>query len=367
MHALSILREGLENSYALSHKRRVGALWRSVESLLNGGRLWLTALGRSLSGETNDKHKIKAADRFLGNQKLHADLPLFYRGLAKWLLRGIRRPVLLVDVTGVGPRHLAITVALVFVGRSLPLFSRVYKNQKNARSPKNQKLFIQSLAAVLPPECTPIIVTDAGFHSAWFKATIEQGWDFVGRIRNSTHAKIAEEWIPAKSLHAQATKRTQNIGTVELYKSQPLRLRLVLSKAPKSKGRRRLTLKGAQGRRSVDCKAIRRAREPWLLATSLNEKPKEIVRIYSMRMQIEQAFRDLKSFRHGWCLRHIGSRSPERIEVLLLCAALANVAVLIVGFATEFCKKHYAYYANTNRSRRVLSFFEGVLKLVEKK
>lgn len=64
-------------------------------------------------------------------------------------------------------------------------------------------------------------------------------------------------------------------------------------------------------------------REPWLLFTSLmGYKPRERVKIYSRRMQIEQNFRDEKSERYGLGLRASQSRGEKRISVLCLVASL---------------------------------------------
>jgi len=45
-----------------------------------------------------------------------------------------------------------------------------------------------------------------------------------------------------------------------------------------------------------------REKEPWLLATSLpvtSTLAKKVVKLYSARMQIEESFRDIKSYRFG--------------------------------------------------------------------
>lgn len=79
------------------HAKQWSALWRAVTGLIQGGQLWLTALGRSLPGATTDKHRIKAADRLLDNPALQRALPKLYAGLAAMLLRRIRRPIILID------------------------------------------------------------------------------------------------------------------------------------------------------------------------------------------------------------------------------------------------------------------------------
>ena len=56
-----------------------------------------------------------------------------------------------------------------------------------------------------------------------------------------------------------------------------------------------------------------------------------IKRIYAQRMQIDEAIRDLKSHRFGFALRHARTKRPERLEALLLVAALASFILLMRG------------------------------------
>ena len=51
MRVMSILRNTLGRSLQFMHSRRRDALWRAVEGLVLGGRLWLTGLGRDLPGK----------------------------------------------------------------------------------------------------------------------------------------------------------------------------------------------------------------------------------------------------------------------------------------------------------------------------
>ncbi len=49
-----------------------------------------------------------------------------------------------------------------------------------------------------------------------------------------------------------------------------------------------------------------------------------IQKLYASRMQIEETFRDMKSYRWGLALRYCRCRSAQRLQVLLLVAALAT-------------------------------------------
>ncbi len=72
-------------------------------------------------------------------------------------------------------------------------------------------------------------------------------------------------------------------------------------------------------------------------------------------MQIEEAFRDLKSSRFGLSLEYSGTRELERLQILMLIASVAIVVLWLLGKATELSQQHRHYQANTVRNRVVLS------------
>ncbi|WP_257999783.1 transposase, partial [Xanthomonas oryzae] len=49
--------------------------------------------------------------------------------------------------------------------------------------------FLQQLRALIPDDVRPILVTDAGFRTPWFRAVSAMGWDWVGRLRGRTQVK----------------------------------------------------------------------------------------------------------------------------------------------------------------------------------
>jgi hypothetical protein len=58
----------------------------------------LTAIGRALRGTTG-RHGIKKVDRLLGNWRLHRELVVLYRCLARDLVIAKDRAVVLIDWT----------------------------------------------------------------------------------------------------------------------------------------------------------------------------------------------------------------------------------------------------------------------------
>jgi hypothetical protein len=200
-----------------------------------------------------------------------------------------------------------------------------------------------------------VIVTDAGFYHHWFAQVATLGWDFIGRIRGRHHVRIGEEKMPLKKLFLRAGRRVIDLGVAEVGANRPDRYRLILSVKPKPKRRRRLTRLGRRGRATRDANLSRAAKDPQLLATSLRCAARKVLDAYATRMQVEESFRDLKSHRFGYDFSSAKSRNPRRIEVLLMIATLASVALSMLGAAAERNHLQRQFQANTIRKRRVLS------------
>jgi hypothetical protein len=363
MRALGILQKKLESSLGFMHAKRRGAFWRAVGGLLAGQRLWLTALGRSLPGTCSDKHRIKAVDRLIGNASVQRSVTMIYAALAALILRRIRRPVLLVDWTGADPGFAILSAKLSFRGRALTIFSRTFPNKLKC-SPRAEREFLHALVAVVPSDCKPILVTDAGFLYKWFDAVRACGWDFVGRLRGRLTVKVGQNWMALPDVHGLARRRPRDLAGIVVGQRHLGEYRVVLSAKRKLKGRKKIGRNGARRRSTADHQRGAAAREPWVLATSLTDPARLVVHAYGMRMQIEETFRDLKSHRYGWSAEDIRSKNTRRIDVLLLIGAYASVAMHVVGLAAAEKQLHHGFQANTVRHRSVFStFFLGKLTI----
>jgi hypothetical protein len=357
MRAIAILQARLRDGSEILHVKQWGALWRAVAGLIGGGQLWLTALGRSLPGKAADKHRIKAVDRLLGSPAIQKANTQLYAILARFLLRHIYRPVILVDWTGGGSSAFYILSAkLCFQGRALSIYSRTFPVKRKG-STKAEREFFAALVSVIPSRCRPVIVSDAGFPFKWLDAVRAAGWDYIGRLRNGSYVHHGGRWVTFQDLHALAGKKPKNLGVCKVRKLKSCEHRLVLSKKPRLKGRHRITFKGTKGRNTADRQRGDAARQPLLLATSLTASSAVVVEIYSKRMQVEETFRDLKSHRYGWSLEDVRCRTAARIDVILLIAALAAVAMHVVGLAARRLGLHRGFQANTERKRSVFSTF----------
>ena len=356
MHALGPLHDQFSDRMQFLHAKRFDALWRSVRALLNSKKLWLTAMGRCWPSDAKRKHAIKAADRILGNESLHADRFRIAASVAAMCLpAGSSHPVILVDTMEIRPGLVALTASIAHQGRSLSIWSTtVTALRANAA---HCRRFIRELAKVLPSRCQPVLVTDGGFEREWFDEVCRKGWHYVGRVRGQRVFRYRDEVVGCHALHLHARKRPVDLGYVAFGRDGTQTRRLLLSKLPNS-NHRRLKVRGGGFVSGSNYKHYRtNAHEPLLLATSLQLTPAQVVNIYERRMQIEQSFRDLKNHRWGWSLRHCLTRSSARIEMLLLIASIAALVQNMIGIAAEKMGLHFHHQANTVRCRRVLSFF----------
>jgi len=185
------------------------------------------------------------------------------------LVGGQTRPVIVVDWSDLDERkrHFLLRASLPVQGRSLTLYEEVHTLDTKEK-PKTHLAFLQQIHGMLPEECRPIVVSDAGFRTPWFKQIESFGWDWVGRIRNRDWTKLDGQWIPCKSLYERATATPRLLGEAHLTRQHGMDCRLVLYKG-KPKGRVHLTRFGEPARSAHSKKNACAQREPWLLATSL--------------------------------------------------------------------------------------------------
>ena len=344
----------------------------AVDALLKDRQLSIFGLGRALGRASKVKHNIKCIDRLFGNKTLHKKITVYYKKMTRILLSGKKRPVILIDWSGLskcGAFHI-LRASTPVGGRALTLLDVAYPLSQYTKH-STHKEFLYMLKELLPENCKPIIVTDAGYRGPWFTLVRSLGWHFIGRVRNSTQYKNndSNQWEPIKILYETATRTAKYLGKTLLAKSKPVSCYFYTIKKTK-KNRVKKNLVGKKVRCSSSLKHAKRESEPWLIVTSL--PPEEItasqlMKMYSKRMQIEEAFRDIKNTRNGFCLRNCRSYSKERLDVALLIGAIGMFLLWLIGIATKNKKVHHSFQANTIKTRNVLSNFTiGIQALMTK-
>lgn len=360
MQAIMIVRRYLKTTCASIHATRLTVLCVAVDALIHSGRLTVTGLGRAVRSMTTVKHAIKRMDRLLSNGQLQDEREPIQAAVIRWILGAQTQPVIVVDWSDLTAdrRWQLLRAALPVGGRALTLYEEVHPLGR-LTNPQVHRAFLRTLHRLVPPGITPIVVTDAGFRAPWFREVDRIGWTFVGRVRNRNHVQFPEAtgWVRSKSLYDHATATPTRLGRCELVESHPMHCQLVLVKEPR-KHRIHCSRLGHKVRSSSSRKQAACNQEPWLLATSehlAGARADQVVACYRKRMQIEEAFRDLKDARFGVGLSLSHTTQAERFAILLLIASLAQLAVWLVGHATVKAGYHWRYQANTTRRRLTVS------------
>lgn len=164
----------------------------------------------------------------------------------------------------------------------------------------------------------------------------------------------SQEYSPTFTGHANVAKSNMLAMDIYLYRGA-------------RKNRKKKTILGKKCCSSNSKKYAKSAKEPWVIVTSLPHRhntAKKVIKLYRMRMQIEQSFRDLKDKRYGFRFPESKTKNRLRLENLLIIALLATFAIWLAGQAAIEKKWHYQIQANTVRNKNVLSIaFIGIYVL----
>lgn len=347
MHAEHIIQGFLTDHCPQIHAKRRACLARITGAARRGG-LGVVRLGKQLGSDAKLKHRIKMCDRLISNPHLYAERVTIYRALAHRLLSGLRHVSILVDWSELHPDGgtQLLRAAVVLKGRAFTLLDEVHP-QNQLGSAKVHRAFMETLRQLLPAGCDPVIVTDAGFRATWFKMLDQQGWAWIGRIRNRDMVRPCgnHAWVGCKSYYTKAKLTARNLGAHSYVKSNPVECRLVLVKN-RHKGRHHKTKLGkiTQSRHSKKNRAAQS--EPWLLAVSprlAGLRADKVVELYAGRMQIEQTFRDLKNQKWGMGLGSCSTRQIKRASILVLIATLLAYALWLIGLAMRLSGRDIGY------------------------
>jgi len=353
----------------VTHIKRLNTLTLLTLAALKDKKLSVTLLGRALETSATEKGNIKRSDRFLSNVKLHKEREAIYGVFCHRLIGQKNHPWIIVDWSPTpNSKNCILRAALVMQGRALSIYEEVHPKAKE-NNPEVHQQFLYTLERILPQNCKPILVTDAGFCTPWFLQVLGMGWDYVGRVRGNKLLCLNGIFLKYKDLFNVATSKPTALGEGILSKNNQLKPHFYLVKLPK-KFRVRLNKLGKKGNHKKDKEYAKSWNEPWLLVSSLKSSysvAKRVVKIYSCRMQIEEGFRDLKSSHYGFSFEKSYSENRERIQILLMIAMVASAIAYLIGWIAESKNWHYKFQANTIKTRRVLSLFYLGCRVIEKK
>jgi Transposase DDE domain len=342
------------------HKARWQALCDVSLAAVHGQALTLTALALGTGRVTHLRHRMKCVDRLLANPHLEQERIDTYRALAHEWLRDLPQVLIVVDWSSLSAdlQWHWLRASVVVDGRSITLYEEAHPQDKLAAIAVHRR-FIKQLATLLPPTSRPpIILSDAGFRSTWFRLIDAQGWYWVGRTRNRDFVRRGSgAWFAAKALYAKATTTPTDLGEYEAVRNFPFTCRFALvKKAPT--GRKHRYPSGKEQRNATARKIAKRYQEPWLLTYSpglAHLGAAAIVKFYGERMKIEQQFRDTKNLSLGMGLSQTKSQGKRRLQALLLIAHIAQLAKRLIGEAARACQLELQLLSNNIKNRKTIS------------
>ena len=311
-------------------KRHIENLGLLVAAAFEARRLGVAILGRYLSTGTSPKHAIKRVDRFLGNHRFD------HRWAQERLLRSVigprKRVLIAVDWTKV--RQWSVLVAAVIQrGRAVPVLWSVMQAKSLYKSVNAfEHGFFSWLSQALPPGVEGVVLLDRGFKRVALVNHLKRcGLRFIIRTGGNVHVRHPQyEGRMDRVIQKRGERR--DLTDALLRPSRPVRVRVV----------------GGWERGQ---------REPWLLMTDLDWAVKHVIAAYGKRFRIEETFRDEKNSRFGLFLGGVKFHHAERLERMLLVAALVHFFAMAAGAMARKLGLDRQFRANTVRHKATHSDF----------
>lgn len=361
MQVVKLLHNMLKKELSFIHKIRLNSLMDVVKTATTTNKLYLTGLGRSLINKCKTGSNIQKVDRLVGNNHLHKERIYFYKVMLATVIKENSAPWVHIDWTCLNSTTnlYALRASVSMSGRSLVIYEESHPKKKE-NNHATHKAFLNKLKELLPVSVRPVIVTDAGFRAPWFAYILSLGWDFVGRLRNKNLIKTDEpnsDWKLSHTFFSQATDKPTHKGKGLLTKDLKVPVNFVLYKGPR-KNRHNITKNKKVGRGGMNKRYSKANKEPWLLVTSLDKainNPNQSVIIYKQRMRIEENIRDTKCPNYGLGLKKSLSRTVDRMNVLLLIAALTTFVAWLAGIYTVNIGKAADFQAHSAKIKSALS------------
>jgi hypothetical protein len=366
-HAKQIVREFVQRHLSAVHAARREVLCATVSAVMAGHLLSLSRLARALMGQSTQRAALKRVDRFIGNPRIAQESEAVAAALlCRWCQSG--QPVVIaVDWSEVAPGgafvELRAALTPLGMGRGLTIYQEVYPRSKLSNGQAEHTL-LKRLRDWIPAGVRVIITTDAGFRRPWFAEVERLGWGWIGRIRAGVCvSRDGLCWEEARECFAKATGKATRWRGCWFTRQFRFACDIVLYRR-RAVGAKRYGRIGHRQRPKERGKAQASAREPWLLAHSVQLRTfraEEIVALYGRRMQIEENFRDSKSIPLGMGLEVSQSRSARRLQALLLIGTLAAFLLWHIGQLAEAEGLHRRFNATTRPKRELSIIWLGKL------
>lgn len=295
------------------HRKTVGLV---VAAIAATGQARTFAIATTMSTwlSTRLDSGINRIYRLLRNRRI--DYLAFAEQWARLLCRGPQRHLLVAVDWTEWHSDLRMLVAAVVTGkRAIPLFTQTFTKIIRQRSQNTREnTFVRLLADVLRrAELTATLLCDRGFRRAsWLALLQDLRLDFVVRLMDDVTVELGDQKMALRDV-LLCPGRVLDLGPVRLRSDGAVTVRVIGYWAPDAK-------------------------EPWWLATSLDDSPRRILDLYDRRMTVEEQFRDWKGCRFGVKLAWTRFTDPEMLTHFVTLLAVALLIWFVTGVSAALRK-----------------------------
>jgi hypothetical protein len=330
MNLLRQIRRTVEKLLAKSlSSKQQNTLSLLVAGTIESGRAGIAAIGRAVPSETSDKHRIKQVDRFVGNRLV--DVDKISESLLRSLATGKKHLFLATDWSEFGSLSV-LTTAVIAGKRAIPVYWTVIDTEQQRQRAVESGHF-EAVHALLPPGVEAVFLADRGFDGGDRIAHLAKFTHFIIRLSRGFvyQAQDTDEW---RNINDYSIKRRRkyDLGRVRYTRNHGTACRIVITHDEMQD-------------------------EPWILATNLAVEPREVIKLYGRRFQIEESFKDLKDIRNGFQLSGYKMKSTERLRRLLAVVIFGYLCLTVVGVHGEAEGLHRPMQVNSRTSKRELALW----------
>lgn len=321
------------------HAATTGTVIAAAIGIVGAKDLRLHRVGASMAAELGlvPKHATKQVDRFLSKSKL--DDAAAQEAFAGYVLAGRDEALVAMDWTEFDSDDQSTLCVYLLSnhGRALPLlWQTVVKSRLRGQRTEYELAMVRRLADIVGPSVRVVLTADRGFgYQDLFCLLHELGIDYVIRVRSNIELHAADGTSRKTGEWVTPSGRARKLSDVRITADETEVATFVAVHA-------------------------KRMKDPWLLASSLDDTASVIIKLYGKRFSIEETFRDQKDNRFGLGLRATRIGTPGRRDRLLLLCALAYLFIVTLGQAGEDAQLDRLLKVNTSKTRQLSLFNQGL-------
>ncbi len=296
------------------HRSQAKSLVAVCNALIGCGQMRSFSIAHRLSAVTGVRFKsaVQRLYRLVHNAKL--DDWVCWQALAHQLLRAAgKRPLVAVDWTEWHSGLRVLTAAVCVAKRAIPICTKTCEQIVGVESQNTvENAFLRKICTLSPMMEPAVLIFDRGFRRVSFILELHLlDRLFIVRLAAKVHAR-GEAYSGLLREHSLRPGQWVDLGVCTLRKDGAVKTRVI---GVWAKGQK----------------------EPWWLATNLEDPAARVAEYYDRRMGVEEAFRDGKGCRYGIKMEWTRFQNCAALNRLFLLASIAMTVWMLAGLLA--CQK----------------------------